>query len=300
MAALNLHLIASVFGILGTVVSFLVYLAPIPTFYWIYKKKSTKKFPFLPYSMALASAMLTLYYAYVKKDGFMLVAINSLGCLIETGYLIMFLIYAPPKSRIFTGKFIVLFNIVGYGVILLCTTLIPNLPLRLKLVGWINIVFNVCVFAAPLSNMRHVIKTKSVEYMSFSLSLSLTLCAVMWFFYGLLIRDLYIAAPNVLGFLFGIAQMILFMVFRKNTKKAVVLLPEYSLKNLVPSTNRIAAPANDDKTVSVVINTQIQVRAEDTEKSSKTNDHKNQPEQRPPNDKVTNAALGVILRRGSI
>ncbi|KAK9945503.1 hypothetical protein M0R45_011017 [Rubus argutus] len=222
MAALDLHLMASVFGILGTIVAFLVYIAPLPTFYWIFKKKSTQGFPSLPYSVALFAAMLTLYYAFVKTNCLMLIVINSIGCFIESLYLIMFMTYAPPKSRIFTAKLLVLFNISGYGLILLSTSQIPNALLRFKVVGWITIVFNVCVFAAPLSIMRQVIKTKSVEYMSFPLSLCLTLCAVMWFFYGLLIRDLFIAAPNIIGFAFGIAQMILFLVYR-NTKKAVLI-----------------------------------------------------------------------------
>ncbi|XP_024166898.1 bidirectional sugar transporter SWEET14 isoform X2 [Rosa chinensis] len=239
MGALDLDLMASVFGILGTIVAFLVYLAPLPTFYWIFKKKSTQGFPSIPYSVSLFSAMLTFYYAFVKTNCLLLITINSIGCFIETVYLVVFMIYATPKSR------------------------------------------------------RQVIKTKSVEYMSFPLSLSLTLCAVMWFFYGLLIRDLFIAAPNVLGFAFGIVQMIMILVYRKKTKIAV--LTEFRLGDLIPS---VAAPLNDDMTVAIVINSRSE--AGDGKKSSETDDDQNPLEGRPKGKATLAAAYGVILRRGSI
>ncbi|KAM5563928.1 bidirectional sugar transporter NEC1-like [Rosa sericea] len=272
MVAPDPHTLASVFGMLGTLVSFLVLLAPLPTFYRIYKRKSADGFQSLPYSVALFSAMLMFYYAYIKENAYLLLGINSFGSIIETIYLIVYMIYAPSNSRIFTAKLLVLFNFLAYGVIVGVTYQIPNPLLRLKVVGWINVIFSVCVFAAPLSILRLVIRTKSVEYMSFPLSFCLTICAVMWFFYGLLIKDLFVAAPNILGFTFGMAQMILFLVY-KNTKRPI--LPEFKL-NEMP--NRVAA-ADDEIIVACESTTQTGLKTGEGENKTSCeadDDHENQ------------------------
>ncbi|XP_050364362.1 bidirectional sugar transporter SWEET9-like [Argentina anserina] len=267
MAAHDTHTLAFVFGILGTVVSFLVLLAPLSTFYRIYKRKSADGFQSLPYSVALFSAMLMFYYAYIKKNSPLLLGINSFGSIIETIYLIVYMIYAPSRYRIFTAKLIVLFNILAYGVIVVITYQIPNHDLQLKVIGWINVVFSICVFAAPLSILRLVVRTKSVEYMSLPLSICLTLCAVMWFFYGLLIKDLFVAAPNILGFSFGMAQMILFLLYSNTTRP---MLPEFKL-NEMP--NRVAA-ANDEIIVSCegTIQTEMKTGEGENKTSSEAGD----------------------------
>lgn len=219
MAFSNDELLAFIFGLLGNIISFLVFLAPIPTFYKIYKKKSSDGYQSIPYVVALSSASLLLYYGFLKTNATMIISINAIGIIIELVYLILYLIYASAKAKMYTVRLLLLLNVVCFGVMMALTIFLLKGPRRVNAVGWICAAFNVAVFAAPLSIMRTVIKTKSVEFMPFTLSLFLTLCATTWFFYGLFVKDMFIALPNTLGFLFGIIQMILYMIYKDGNKK---------------------------------------------------------------------------------
>lgn len=246
MAVLGAHT-AIIFGLLGNIVSCLVYMSPLPTFYKIFKKKSTEGFQSIPYSVALFSAMLTLYYAHLKVDAFMLITINSVGCVIESLYLIIYMIYATKSSKIYTAKLLILFNFGAFGLIVVFTYLISKGPQRLTIVGWICAVFSVCVFAAPLSIIRLVLRTKSVEYMPFSLSFCLTICAVTWLLYGLSIEDYYIATPNIIGLAFGITQMILYLIYRKRRNEIMPIIDPKEEANGIHMSTTAGTRDNSDR-----------------------------------------------------
>ncbi|KAK6924624.1 SWEET sugar transporter [Dillenia turbinata] len=212
------HPLVFVFGPLGNIISGMVYLAPLPTFVRICKKKSTEGFHSIPYVIALFSAMVWLYYAVVKSGVYLIFTINAIGCLIETIYIALFFAYAPKNARIQTLKLLGFLNFGGFFWIFLLTHFLFKGSSRIRVLGWICVAFSVSVFAAPLSIIRQVIRTKSIEFMPFSLSFFLTLSVVMWFFYGILLMDLYIALPNTLGFLFGMVQMVLYVYYKNNKK----------------------------------------------------------------------------------
>lgn len=220
---------AFIFGVLGNIVSFLVSLAPLPTFYQIYKKKTSEGFQSIPYVVSLFSAMLWIYYALLKKDAMLLITINTFCVFIQTFYIVTYFYYGPKKEKVVTVKIILLFNVFGFGVIFLSTFFLKNPLIRLHVLGYICMAFALCVFVAPLGILRKVIKTKSVEYMPFTLSAFLTLGAVMWFFYGLLLKDMNIAIPNVLGFIFGVLQMILYAIYKNHPSKMVEEDPKLQL-----------------------------------------------------------------------
>ncbi|PIN25882.1 Multitransmembrane protein [Handroanthus impetiginosus] len=210
---------AFAFGLLGNIISFMVYLASIPNFYQICKKKSSEGFQAIPHVVALLNAMLWIYYALLKCNATLIIPINSVGCVIETIYISFFIFYATKKFRVQTLKLLVLPIVCGMGFIYRCDTF-PNEGFSTCnhcLMDLPNIFF-VCVHCpAPLCIVRQVIRTKSVGHMPFLPSLFLTLKAVMWFFYGLLLKDFKIVIPNTLGFSFGVIQMVLYVMY-KNTK----------------------------------------------------------------------------------
>ncbi|KAL5204718.1 hypothetical protein ABZP36_009589 [Zizania latifolia] len=138
----------------------------------------------------------------------LIITVNSTGCVIETIYLAVYLFYAPKKAKLFTAKLLLLVNVGVFGL----TLLLSSCNRRVVVLGWVCVCFPVSVFVAPLSIIRLVVRTKSVE---FSLSLSLTASAVVWFLYGLLINDRYVALPNELDFTFGVVQMGRYAMYRK-------------------------------------------------------------------------------------
>jgi solute carrier family 50 protein (sugar transporter) len=83
------------------------------------------------------------------------------------------------------------------------------------IVGTAGIVSTAILYASPLSIIRLVIQTKSVEFMpSFYFSLFIFLGSASWIVYGALSRDIIIMAPNFLGTPLGFGQMVLYCIYR--------------------------------------------------------------------------------------
>ncbi|KAL5725801.1 hypothetical protein ACHQM5_008903 [Ranunculus cassubicifolius] len=226
MAAFTLHhMLTLIFGILGNIFSVLVYLAPLPTFYRIYKKRSTEGFQSTPYVFALLSGVTWIYYAFLKSGAFLLITINAFGCVIETIYIVLFIVFAARKAMVLATM--LLFVAMGvFSLIVLLTLFLAKGEHRVYILGWISVAISTSVFASPFGIMRLVIQTKSVEFMPFSLSLFLTLSAIMWFSYGMVLKDYFIAVPNVVGFIFGVIQMGLYVMYKNKNRITREKLPE--------------------------------------------------------------------------
>ncbi|XP_047309726.1 bidirectional sugar transporter SWEET1a-like [Impatiens glandulifera] len=77
--------------------------------------------------------------------------------------------------------------------------------------------FSPTVFISDLHSGVHrknVIQTRSNEFMSITLIISLTMNATAWFFYGYFVKDIFISFPNMIGTVFGIIQIGVFLYYR--------------------------------------------------------------------------------------
>eukprot|EP01018_Ginkgo_biloba_P012405 Gb_17603 [translate_table: standard] len=207
-----LHL---VIGILGNVFGMALFLAPVVTFYHVIKRGSTEDFSGIPYVAALANCLVYTWYGLplVTSDNILVSTINGAGAVLETAYICIYLAFAPPKNRTKVMKLFIGVWVLFAVIVVVSFTLLHHTA-RLMFIGTIGTVLSVCMFAAPLSIMKLVIETRSVEFMPFFLSLFVFLCGFSWVVYGSISRDIFLAVPNGLGALLGAGQLVLYCMYK--------------------------------------------------------------------------------------
>nr|WAJ59871.1 SWEET family protein 12 [Heracleum moellendorffii] len=207
----------SAFGIFGDLTGLFLFLAPMITFKRILLNKSTEQFSGIPYVMTLLNCLLSAWYGlpFVSPNNILVSVVNGTGAVIELIYVLMFLIYAPKKEkRKIFGLLMIVLTL--FGTVALVSVLALHHNKRKVFCGFAAAIFSVIMYGSPLSVMRMVIKTRSVEYMPFFLSLCSFLCGTSWFIYGLLGKDPFVAVPNGFGSGLGILQLILYATYCGN------------------------------------------------------------------------------------
>ncbi|KAL0718353.1 hypothetical protein Bca4012_067675 [Brassica carinata] len=213
------HTARTIVGIIGNVISFGLFCSPIPTMIKIWKMRSVSEFKPDPYVATVLNCMMWTFYGlpFIQVDSLLVTTINGTGLLMELVYVTIFFIFASSAIRRKITIAMVI-ELIFMAVVIFCTLyFLHTTKQRSMLIGIMCIVFNVIMYASPLTVMRLVIKTKSVKYMPFFLSLASFMNGVVWVIYACLKFDPYILIPNGLGSLSGLVQLILYATYYKRT-----------------------------------------------------------------------------------
>ncbi|CAN6350955.1 unnamed protein product [Urochloa humidicola] len=207
-----------IFGISGNVIALFLFLSPVPTFWRIIRRRSTEDFSGVPYNMTLLNCLLSAWYGlpFVSPNNILVSTINGAGAAIEAVYVVIFLVFASRRRTRLRMLGLASAVAAVFAAVALVSTLALHHEKRKLLCGIAATVCSICMYGSPLSIMRLVVKTKSVEYMPFLLSLAVFLCGTSWFVYGLLGRDPFVAIPNGCGSFLGAVRLILYAIYRNS------------------------------------------------------------------------------------
>ncbi|XVE67946.1 hypothetical protein DITRI_Ditri09bG0028600 [Diplodiscus trichospermus] len=199
----------NIVGIIGNVISFGLFLSPVPTFYRIHKKKAVEGFQPYPYLCTVLNCVCWMFYGLpiVVEDNILVFTINSIGLVIELIYLTIYCIYANDQTKRRRVGLVLLIEALFTAAMVAIAMIFFKFKHRALFVGIICDVFNIIMYASPLAIWKKVIATKSVEYMPFWLSVAGFANGVCWTIYALIKLDIFILVSNGLGAIFGATQL---------------------------------------------------------------------------------------------
>ncbi|KAE8678107.1 Bidirectional sugar transporter SWEET2a [Hibiscus syriacus] len=156
-----------------------------PMYVLLAKNQSTESFSGLPYVYALLNCLICTWYGTpsVSYDNVPVMTVNSI--------------------------------VFGLMAIIVAGSLqIADRGTRWVFIGLLSCASLISMFASPLFIINLVIRTKSVEFMPFYLSLSTFLMSTSFFLYGVFNFDAFIYVPNGIGTVLGILQLALYFHYK--------------------------------------------------------------------------------------
>ncbi|KAK7257127.1 hypothetical protein RIF29_30868 [Crotalaria pallida] len=207
-------------GVAGNIFAFGLFLSPIPTFRRIIRNGSTEMFSGLPYIYSLMNCLICLWYGtpLISPDNLLVTSVNSIGAAFQLLYIVLFLMHAQNGKKVrMLGLLLAVLGIFAFVVV--GSLQIADSNNRRMLVGFLSCASLISMFASPLFIINLVIRTKSVEFMPFYLSLSTFLMSASFFLYGFLSDDAFIYVPNGIGTLLGLIQLVLYCHYNRSSSK---------------------------------------------------------------------------------
>ncbi|XP_016503471.1 bidirectional sugar transporter SWEET2-like [Nicotiana tabacum] len=205
-------------GIAGNIFAFGLFLSPIPTFRRIMRNQSTEQFSGLPYIYGLLNCLICAWYGtpLVSPDNLLVTTVNSVGAVFQLAYIVLFVMHTEKEKKFrMLGCILTVFGL--FAIIVIGSLLILDLQLRRIIIGSLSCASLISMFASPLFIINLVIRTRSVEFMPFYLSLSTFLMSASFFLYGTFSFDLFIYVPNGIGTLLGVVQLLLYAYYKNSS-----------------------------------------------------------------------------------
>ncbi|CAI5510323.1 unnamed protein product, partial [Closterium sp. Naga37s-1] len=175
-----------------TITGLSLYIAPLPTFIDIFKKRSADKHSSAPYLCGLLSSFVwTIYGSPAVANAFSVFVISILGLLFNGSYCLIFYLFSTEHKR-FIGAAITSIVLCAATMASLAVSVIPA-PVRPLVFGLSGDCTSTASFAAPLTAVAQMIQTRSVEFFPIQLCAVSLVHTIVWTAYGASTSDIFVA-----------------------------------------------------------------------------------------------------------
>ncbi|KAJ8005013.1 hypothetical protein DPEC_G00142240 [Dallia pectoralis] len=179
--------------------------------------KSAENVQFLPFLTTCLNNMGWLYYGILKSDG-TLILVNTIGACLQLLYIGFYCHYTKDKRRV-TSQTLIAGGLLCGGW-LYFSVLLPQGESQLAQLGLACSLFTISMYLSPLADLMEIVRSSSVERLSFSLTVATFLTSTSWTMYGLQLQDYYIMIPNTPGIVTSLIRFFLFWRFASANESA--------------------------------------------------------------------------------
>ncbi|XP_006895874.1 PREDICTED: sugar transporter SWEET1 isoform X1 [Elephantulus edwardii] len=183
--------------------------------------RSVDSVQFLPFLTTDINNLSWLSYGVLKGAGTIIV-VNTVGAMLQTLYILVYLHYCPRKQILLLQTATLLaVLLLGCGYFWL---MVPDSDTRLQQLGLFCSVFTISMYLSPLADLAKVIKTQSTQRLSYPLTIATLLSSASWTLYGFRLGDFYIMVPNIPGIFTSLIRLWLFWKYPQEQDKNYQLL----------------------------------------------------------------------------
>ena len=205
-------LVGKIFGWVGTAIATYFYIAPVVPFWKVLNHKlEYKDSPGVLLIMSFMNCILWADYGLVKND-FMVYFANGIGGTITLVFISVYLVFLAKENVGLSLVYIVLLLAVIFGI------MIGFFLLDYNITGYVAMIFNVLMYAAPGEKIFQVIKTSNYNLIPIFSTVGGLSCSLCWLMYGIYQQDWKLYVPNALGLAFAVLQVVIYLIYYLKNK----------------------------------------------------------------------------------
>ena len=226
MSEQNDDTIGAVFLMIATIFTILFTIAPVVPYLKLIKSElSFKEVPLILLITSFITCYLWLIYGLWENKSTLYIN-NAIGGSITLLWMIIFIIYSTGRRFFISFGLMVLLMLIVLGLGALFYFVIGS-----NVTYFIVLFFNVLNYAAPSEKIFDVIKNGNYVILPIFSIIGVFVCSAVWLIYGIIESDLGIIISNALGLALGVAQVVVYFVFKEKANPPVKGKLKEGLKN---------------------------------------------------------------------